>query len=238
MNGKWKKPGLIATGALTAALVLGGVSVAYAVDDAEGERAGIAGVLGRAGGGLLGVVADLTGLDVDDVAERRADGESFATIAESEGVSTDDVKGAAVEQYESSLDERLNSTEAIKGPRGRGGMGAHPAEVLAGMTDLEMEEIREAREAGQSLAQIAEGAGVSADDLITATMEQAEEGLAQAVEDGKMDQDRADEILENMAERLDEAVNSTEIPERGGRGPGGPGGPGGPEGADAEGDAS
>ena len=234
-----KKLALLSTGALTAVLVLGGIGVAYAetADDAQGR---IMGVMGRAGGGLLHVVAGVTGLDIADVAERRSDGESFAAIAESEGVSTTEVKDAAVEAFEASLDDRMTSTEAPKGPRGPGGMkgamGDRPADVLAEMAGIEVSEVREARAAGQSLAQIAEAEGVDIDAVIDATVASAEEALEGAVDDGRIDADRVDEILETMRERLTEMVDSTEMgPADGERGPGGggPGGPRGPFGDDA-----
>jgi hypothetical protein len=227
---KSKKLGILVTGALASVLVLGSIGYAYGATDvttAE-EAAGPMGVMKRAGGGLVQIVADLTGLEARDVAERRADGESFAAIAESEGVSTDDVKSAAVEEFESHLDERLTSTEAP--PMGRGGpgmrgmKGVNPVEVLSDMTGLEPSEIHEQRVEGTSLASIAEAEGVDINDVIDTVIADAEEHLADAVDEGRIDADEAAEKLENMRERLEEMVNSTdELPERGpgmGRGPG------------------
>jgi hypothetical protein len=226
---KSKKLGILATGALASVLILGSIGYAYgAPDEGTAEESGAVGVMKRAGGGLVRVVADLTGLDAADVAERRSDGESFAAIAESEGVSTDDVKSAAVEEFESHLDERLTSTEAPPEGHGRGGMrgmkGANPVETLAELTGLEASEIHEMRVAGTSFAAIAEAEGVDINEVIDTVIADAEERLQDAVDEGKLDADEAAERLTEMRERLEEMVNSTdELPERGpgmGRGSG------------------
>jgi hypothetical protein len=222
---------ILTTGALAAALVLGSIGYAYAAPIEGESEEGAVEMLRRAGGGLVAVVSDLTGLELRDVAERRADGESFAQIAESEGVSTDEVKEAAVTQYEESLDERINSTEPPKRRRGPGAkLGGHAAiEALTEMTGLEPSEIRDARESGQSFADIADSAGVDIDDVIDAAIEDAREHLQTAVENGRIDADEVDEILEEMRDRFEEMVESTEIPEGRGGPMGGPRGPAGDE---------
>lgn len=72
-----------------------------------GLRMGAA--LRDAGGRLVDVVAKLTGLDVDDVIARRAEGESIEKIAESEGVKTDAVVDEALKVREQLLDERVKA---------------------------------------------------------------------------------------------------------------------------------
>ena len=234
-----KKAGIIATGALASALLLSGVGYAYAeTTDVASEQ----GFMGKAGGGLVAIVADLTGLDAGDVLDRRTDGESFTAIAESEGVSSDDVKDAAVEEFEAGLDDRLASTDELRGRMGRGGPGGmmggpggpgvSPEAVLADMSDLTNAEIHDARTEGQSLAQIAEGAGVDIDDVIAEVMASAAENLEAAVDEGRIDADKVDDILENMEERITEMVNSTDVGPMGGRG--GRGGSGMAPEADAE----
>ncbi len=129
-------------------------------------------------------------------------------------------------EYEASLDERLTSTEAMKGGPGgmMGPMSARPESVLAEMAGLEVSDVHEARADGKSLAEIAEAEGVDINAVIDTTLENAEEGLQTAVDDGRIEADDVDEILESMRTRLEEMVDSTEMPPFGGRG--GPGGPG------------
>ena len=88
---------LVAVG-LIAGLVLGSLSIASAApatDPATDEPLGMGARIGwavrDAGARLSDIVADLTGLDVEDVQDRRADGETIADIAESEGYSADAV---------------------------------------------------------------------------------------------------------------------------------------------------
>ena len=237
-----RKMTYLGTGALTAALVFGGLGVAYGqTAEGSGPPAFIE-MMERGGGPLFDVIADLTGLEIDEVAERRMDGESLAAIAESEGVSTDAVKEAAVAEFESSLDERLASTEAMNGGHGgmMGAMSAGPESVLADMAGLEVSDVHEARADGRTLAEIAEAEGVDIGAVIDATLENAEEGLQTAVDDGRIEAEDVDEILESMRARLEEMVDSTEMPPFGGRGGrGGPGGhgslggPGAPSGDDS-----
>lgn len=215
---------VLTTGALAAALTFGGVGYAVAETATTSELASPAAMMARAGGGLLGVVADATGLDIGDVAERRVEGESLAAIAESQGVSTADLKDAAVVEYEASLDERLASTDAMsEGMRpgmGQGSDGMSPEGVLADMTELELSEIQAQREDGTSLAQIAAAEGVDIDVVIDEVLENVEEGLQVGVDEGRLTEDGAEEILTMMESRLDEMVDSTEAPpERGDRGP-------------------
>lgn len=157
---KGKAFALVAAG-LVAGLVLGSIGVAGAATapaatssqsaSAAPEwcpspvwRAGQA--VRDAGGRLIDIVADLTGLSTDQVAAKRADGQSFEQIAESEGVSSDDVVAEALkvrkelldqkvedgtitqqqadamlENMKTRLTERVTSTDARGG--GRGGMG-------------------------------------------------------------------------------------------------------------------
>ncbi len=228
----------VAAGALAAVLALGGIGYAYAapLEDAGTTTSalGRAGrMMHRAGNGLAGIVADLTGLDVKDVAERRADGESFAAIAESEGVDPDDVKAEALDRASEAIDERLYSTEAPQ-RRGRRGMrGLHPVQVLAEMTGLDVEEIHDLRVDGKSFSEIATENGVDPDDVVDAIVADAREKLDAAVADGKITEERATEMLDRLSERLSEVMDSTEPPPEGGphgdKGPGGgPGAHGGP----------
>ncbi len=223
---KRNKTTMLATGALTAALVLGGIGYAYGetAPDTTVDSGWLGGAMHRAGGGLAQIVADVTGLDIKDVADRRAEGESFEAIAEAEGADSQDVKDAAVAEFESSLDDRMSSTDPM--PRrgtDRGDMrgrpdGVRPESVLADLAGLEISDIHDLRVEGQSLAQIAADEGVDIDVVIDTVLESAETNLDAAVEAGRIDAEQKAEILENMAAQLDEIVNSTEVPSRDGKG--------------------
>jgi hypothetical protein len=93
--------------------------------------------------------------------------------------------------------------------RGPGGPppGAAAVQELLG---LDQEQIREARESGSSLAEIAEQQGVSLDELTSAIVAAADERLDEAVSEGRISQDEADTRLAEIQENVTERVQSTE----------------------------
>ena len=97
------------------------------------------------------------------------------------------------------------------------------------MTD---QELRTALHEGKTLAEIAEAEGVEVDTLVDALVAAATERAKQAVTDGRLTQERADELLAGLPERIETAVQEgfggRGLGERGGHG--GPGGPFGPDG--------
>jgi len=127
------------------------------------------------------------------------------------------------EERAAELRERIESGEGPGRFRGFGkgfamghafrGDGASLDEV-AELIGLTLDEIKQALEDGQSLAQVAEANGVSAEELTSTLLAGIEERVAQGVEDGKIDQAKADEILANAAERIEEMVNREGLPEK------------------------
>ena len=74
----------------------------------------------------------------------------------------------------------------------------HLASKYLGMTP---KEIRTARQSGQSLAQIAASKGKSVDGLVAAIVAPAKARAAKAVSDGRLTQQRADELIARLTER-------------------------------------
>jgi hypothetical protein len=104
----------LVTAGLVAGIVLGSVSFATAApaDYTPTNTVAACGLqigqsLRDAGGRLIDVVADLTGLSTDEVAAQRADGKSIATIAEENGVESDAVVDEAMSLRKAALDERV-----------------------------------------------------------------------------------------------------------------------------------
>lgn len=124
--------------------------------------------------------------------------------------------------------DRLGKEGDREGPDGhhgegrgrRGSGGGEVAEFLGLTTD----ELRAALTEGQTLAEVAEAQGVSEADLVAFLLDQFEERLDQAVENGRLDADEADEKLADAADRIEEQINAEpgDRPEgmRGGPGPG------------------
>jgi polyhydroxyalkanoate synthesis regulator phasin len=103
----------------------------------------------------------------------------------------------------------------LGGPGGRGGHGpgmdlAAAAEAL-GMSE---EDLRTALEAdGATLAQVAEDQSVEVDTLVDALVAAGEERIADAVADGRITQEEADERLADLEARITERIESP-LPER------------------------
>ncbi|MDZ4180954.1 MAG: hypothetical protein U1E29_17265 [Coriobacteriia bacterium] len=98
---------------LTAGLVLGSLSIASAAPRADGsvESAGLGLRIGQAmkdaGGRLIDLVSLATGLSVTEIAERRADGQSLADVAATEGVDPATVVDSALSVRSELLDARV-----------------------------------------------------------------------------------------------------------------------------------
>ena len=132
-----------------------------------------------------------------------------------------------------------------RGHEGHGPRGGHHRglEAIMEVLDLTEDELKAAREAGTTLAELAEQQGVSVDDLIDALVADAEEHLDERVAAGRLAQDEADERLAAIEQRITDRVNGVtpaegerpqgERPERGERGPGGHG-PNGPAGGETD----
>lgn len=82
-----------------------------------------------------------------------------------------------------------------------------PIETVADLTGTEIEEVFDALENGQTPAEFAAEYGVSEDDLVAAIMADAEERATEAVADGDLSQDEADEILARLEERARAILN-------------------------------
>jgi hypothetical protein len=79
----------------------------------------------------------------------------------------------------------------------------HVAAKYLGMTP---KEIRTARQGGQSLAQIATSKGKSVDGLVAAIVAPAKARAAKAVSNGRLTQQRADELIARLTERAQALV--------------------------------
>lgn len=119
---------------------------------------------------------------------------------------------------------------APEGPR-HGPRGGQGLEAAAEAIGVERSDLMDALRDGSTIAEVAEANGVDAQTVIDAMVAEAEQHIAEGLENGRLTEERAAEIRDGLTERITELVNSG--PPEGMRG--GPGGPGGhhgpPEGA-------
>lgn len=116
------------------------------------------------------------------------------------------------------LREKLGERKGRHGPRGH--------KLLAGAAEalgLTGEELRTELREGKSLATIAEEQGVSVDDLVAAMVAAAEARIDEAVEAGKLDQAKADELKSGLEDKIRSMVDRTPPARDGKRFRGGPG---------------
>jgi len=120
--------------------------------------------------------------------------------------------GTLTEEQAAGIRERIEQGEFpfFGKPHHRPHLGGYLGGELAEFLGITAEQFRDARLDGQSIAQIAEANGKSRDEVIDFLVGQMEKDLAAKVEEGKLDQARADEILERFKERVGELVDQTE----------------------------
>jgi transposase-like protein len=69
------------------------------------------------------------------------------------------------------------------------------------------DDLKQAREDGKSIAQVAKEHDKSADDVVDAIVKKATSAVDQAVKDGKLDSKKADEIKQKLPDRAKQFVN-------------------------------
>ncbi|MEM7093117.1 MAG: hypothetical protein AAF567_08940 [Actinomycetota bacterium] len=115
---------------------------------------------------------------------------------------------------------------------------ARRAEKVAVLTDalgVGEDVLQAAREAGQSIADVADANGVSVDSVVTALVDHKAAQIQARVDAGDLTQEEANEKIAGLAERVTERVNATPGERGDGEGRGfGRRGPGGPGGGNAE----
>jgi polyhydroxyalkanoate synthesis regulator phasin len=95
---------------------------------------------------------------------------------------------------------------------GHGGQAGHVGHldlsVLTDVLGLTEDELRSAlRDDGTTLADVAEQQGVAVDDVVAALRAAAEERVEQAVTDGRITREHADEIIAELPERIADAMD-------------------------------
>jgi len=73
---------------------------------------------------------------------------------------------------------------------------------------MTVEEVHEALAEGQAVAELAESQGMTLEDVVDALIAPMVERSRQAVEDGRITQEQADERIEQMEERLLQMLES------------------------------
>lgn len=189
-------------------------------------------------------LADILGIEKDELKESLRSGESLVDIAAANGLSEDELTAAMLaaqaerlatavedgkitqEQADKASDKLSeNIDKVVNGEIKPGGPTGHRGEGLADMAELlgvDADVLKESLKSGESLADIAEANGVDAEDVVDALITAMTNRLNTAIEDGKVDEDRAAEIAAAIEDKA-EAIANGEMPppgQGGGRGHG------------------
>lgn len=170
----------------------------------------------------LEAAAEAIGISVDDLKSALKEGKTIAEVAEANGVDRQTVIDALVAAGNEQLDE-LRATlpermaelvdrtlpERGEGHGRRGRLGHFDGEVAAQALGLTPDELREQLRSGKSLAEIATDQGVDRQTLIDTLVASATQKVNEAVENGKITQERADEIIANLPERIAKLIDRT-----------------------------
>jgi hypothetical protein len=206
------------------AVPAGGPGRSRLLTAAAGAGLGITAVVGLAVGasGLAGAADDTTDtVQTEDAPSEEAGGEATDGAIErgehlAEALAPLVEDGTLTQAQADAVADRLHEAWADRPGRGVGpGPGGEAVAEILGMTT---DELREALQAGTTLAELAEQQGVAIDALVDAMLAGMEERLAERVADGTITQEQADERLAEATERVTAHVNG----EGGGmgRGPG------------------
>jgi hypothetical protein len=128
--------------------------------------------------------------------------------------------------------ERCCASGEGEGKHGPRGNHEEMQGVIADTLGISSEELQSELEGGKTVAQLAEEKGVSFDDIVDAVTTKIYESIDQAVADGNLDAEKAEEIKAEAPDRVRERLENGR-PERG-HGRGGPCGPPDESGREAE----
>ncbi|MGI9646715.1 MAG: hypothetical protein ACR2O6_15520 [Ilumatobacteraceae bacterium] len=142
------------------------------------------------------------GTDVTDDAvetERPGRGEALQALVDNGTISQEQMD-SIVAQFEA----RRADGEGFRGPRGFRGGGS---EVVTTLLGVEQDELREALQGGQTLAEVAVANGVAVDTLVDELVAEKNSRLDEKVADGTLTAEEADEKRADLEERITARVN-------------------------------
>lgn len=194
---------------LIAALLLGGAATGLVLaQDGDGPGSGISSFISKLAENL-GITEEELDAAIDETQLEIVD------EAVAEGKLTEDQAGNIRERIESG--EGSGFFGGFRGGFGKGfgnhgfgiGYPGASADALAELLGITVDELRSAQADGQTLAAIAEANGVSRTDLVDFLVGEAEDQIAAKVDEGRIDQDQASELLADLGGKIEMLVDST-----------------------------
>jgi ribosomal protein S20 len=237
---------VLAAAALTAGLAGGGVLGVTAVAGAQTDGDRPPAEADRPPGGHgpgLDAAAKALNLSADDLRSKLEGDKTIAQVAQEQGVNVQTVIDAMVadatahidqavqegkltadqaNERKSNLQERITKLVNEGKPKGEGRRGHGPGlDAAAKALGVSTDDLRGRLRDGKTIAQVADDRNVDKQKVIDAMVADATEHIDQAVKDGKLTADQANERKSGLKDRITTLVNDG--PQKGRDG--GPGGP-------------
>ncbi len=246
MRSKLRASRVLAAAALTASLAGGGVLGVTAVAGAQtgGDRPPADADRPPGGHGPgLDAAAKALNLSVDDLRSKLEGDKTIAQVAQEQGVDVQTVIDAMVadatahtdqavqdgkltadqaNERKANLQERITKLVNEGKPKGGGPRGHGPKlDAAAKALGVSTDDLRGQLRDGKTIAQVADDRNVDKQKVIDAMVADATEHIDQAVKDGKLTADQANERKSGLKDRITTLVNDGPQKDREG-GPGGP----------------
>ncbi|HMF83257.1 MAG TPA: hypothetical protein VKI01_08280 [Acidimicrobiia bacterium] len=213
---------LVAALTIAGLLVAGGASVAAAAGPGQGGRGhGRIRVAGQ-------TAATTIGVSPDELRSQIRSGKTIAQVATDHGVDPNTVVNAIVAALTQQIDQKaaagtidtnraaqakeklpnaasrfVNETKPRRGYR----VVKEAVQAAAKEIGVTTNDLKDAHKNGKSIAQVAQDHGKSVDDVVNAVVKAATADVDQAVKDGKLDSQKADQIKKNLPDRAKELVD-------------------------------
>ncbi|MBL8153904.1 MAG: hypothetical protein JNM70_06955 [Anaerolineae bacterium] len=195
---------------------------------AQGDRGPLARASERI---LVRAAADATGLEPSAIVEQVRAGQTLAEVITANGGSVEAVVSAAVTEATAEINQAVADgkmtqeradqlisrlpevyTAAVNGELRERAMEARAAvgviQLAAEQTGLSVQDIRQQLRDGQTLAAVLTANGVEVNAFIDTAVSQVQERLSEAVANGRLTQEQADERIQQFRERLTERINN------------------------------
>lgn len=193
---RWFAGGML--GLALAAVLLGGTAFAQSDDDGTD--------LGQS---FLDRLAGKLGITSDEL-------ETAIEETQAEVIDEAVADGRLTEEQGEALKERIESSDGIArlwpGQHGFGMRAFRMLDInlatIASELGMTTDELRAELEAGATLSEVITAHGSTVDAIVTALVADAETELAEAVANGNLTQEQADQILTNLPDRLTQMIES------------------------------
>jgi len=130
--------------------------------------------------------------------------------------------GTLTDSQVAAVVDALQAARPDRGPKGHRGPGGPNLDTLAEVLGTDAQSLGEQLRSGQTLADIADANGVDTQSVVDAIVSGMETRIQEGVDNGHIDQTKADEMLANAETRANDVVEGNMKPAdpRGNRGPG------------------